>query len=842
MSSLAKIASASFYSPAIGVSALPPQAVSRREKNSEVFKKSCMDFFDYQSLQQQHDKLKDWKKYQYINGQVDPNDYKDFDDPLSMGADKQELYGDTMPIEHFPIAARPVQVILGEYIKRPLNFYVRNEASEARNEFIRSKSEMLFEGVMLNINQRIAKKYNLREDAEDYQQQLKNYTPQRVQEYHDRDYIDIGESIANRIVGNLKKRCYLDDVFLEGFKHAVISAKEFYHIKSINKKTVITSISPLDIFYHKSPSKRWISESQYAGYRLYLTPSSIIDLFYDELGEADLKKIQALIYPNQGQMSVGASGKITYRTNSFSDGGGTIAPVYHDMQSMDQMLHDYRMNAGIPQFMQTSGLIKVVIAYWKSQDLVYFLHRPDANNVDQVVDIVDENYVPDKEMGEWVKCRPINRIYQGMKIADDIILGVKPYTDYPLDIDNLDEVPLPIEGCCYNDTHSEPVSIVDLCKQWNKLYDIVAHELKRDLRSALGKVLLMSLDHMPNTAGFSKEKWLHWLREMRIMWVKQPSRGNASMFNQFNAIDASFAEQITAKMNMLGQIKMECDAIAGFSPQRIAGSSGPSSTLGEANQQLLSSVNQTEYFFFKSAKLKERVMGYAVNLEKKNIKVHGTLRNLLDDQENAYIDDSQVDKFINAKIGLYITNSLEDLQSRQRLDAIMNLAVSNGADVLDISDAVLARSTGEIKNIYEKLRRQRNERQQVEDRQMQAEQELKRQQIETHDQTVRYMHDSKLQNNKEVAYIKTFALQDDNMKDTDTDGEADILQYTQLVNERLEKQNDHMLKTRKQLMDERYNEQDIQVRKMDVDAKKYVADRNFDIAKENKPPRPAKKK
>jgi hypothetical protein len=80
------------------------------------------------------------------------------------------------------------------------------------------------------------------------------------------------------------------------------------------------------------------------------------------------------------------------------------------------------------------------------------------------------------------------------------------------------------------------------------------------------------------------------------------------------------------------------------------------------------------------------------------------------------------------------------------------------------------------------------------------------------------------------------------MKDTDASGEADILEYTKIVNDRLNKQQEQLLKTRKQMMDERYNEADIQVRNREVDAKIYQADKQLEVAKENKPARPAAKK
>lgn len=813
------------YQTSYGTLSLPRQSVSVTEKQSKDWQKANMDFFDYASTSQMQDKVRYMKNIQYLQGHIDPKDYEDVLDPMYLGVDRETKYGKTAAIEHFPLGHRNVRAILGEYINRPLNFYCRNEAPQARNNMLRLKTDMLLEGVMSQINMKIALQHGLDPAAKDFAEQAKQYQPQRVQEYMDKDWQDTGEQVAQRILTNMWKKQTLDDTFVEGFKTLAEHGVEAYHVFTVNNKTRIREISALDLFYHKSASEKWIAKGQYAGYRLYLTPSSIIDLFYDSLTVADIEKIQSFMEPGGGTAHVNANGNIYYDTHTFSDAFGNLN--LNRRQQIDEMIHNFQMFGQNNPIAGIFGTLRVIIAYWKSERIVGFLHRRDEmTGNDMTVDMVDENYKPDKEAGEWVKQCVINQVYQGVKIHDDIYVGVKPFTDYILDKDELDDCLLPIDG------FTMAYSIVELSRQWNKLYNMVAHSLKKDINSSLGRVLLMSLDHMPNVPGFTREKWMHWLKELKIMWVKQPARSN-NMFNQFSSLDMSFFQDITAKMNLLERIKMECDAIGGFAPNRTAGGNNATNTLGESNMQMNASINQTEYMFFKHYKLLNRVLNYAVNMERKNAHQHGTLRNLMDDMDNAFLDDSSMEEFLNSKIGVYVTNSLEDLRSRQKLDEMLNLAVSNGADIVDMTDMMMAKTQSEIRNVQDKLRRDRKQMQELEARQKQAELELKQQEMQTEDQRERDIADGKNETAKEVAYIKTFALQDDNMKDMTGDNEADIFQWEDLAHRQRTDTRKQQLEERKQFMNEKFTSEELRVKRDKNKVDKYKADMTLKVAKAN---------
>lgn len=827
----------SFGATYLGSISMPAQNVPATVKQSPEWQKANMDYFDNQANQQMEQKIRMLGNYRYLSNDIDQREeYGAYTDILGLGEKVKEQYGKTAKVEHFPICIRPFQTLLGEYIKRPLNYYVRNENPEARNEYYRVKGDMLFESVMAQVRARISRQLMAKgydPESDEFEQEVQKIIPQRVQEYMDKDWVDTAEAVGQRILSNLWKKEGLDDVFLEGFKNAVITSTSFYHTYTVNGKTKIHDIHPLDVFYHKSPSVRWVSEGQYAGYCLWLTVSSIIDMFYGKLTKEDMDKIYQHVNPagnGKAQWTGGNSSRqIHYDTETFSTASGQLNDrfVTNELQSMIAQ----HWNTGTAHnYMGNYGLTKVVIAYWKSDFPLYFLHDADG-----VKTIVDENYKEEPLLGEWIENLPMQQIYQGVKIHDDIYLDVKPYTDYPIDIEELEEQLLPIEGCVFNDTSSNPISMIDLMRPWNRLYDITADSLKKDMNSALGKVMLMSYDHMPNIPGFTKEKWLYWMRELRVMWIKQPKNGTASMFNQFTSIDMSFAEQMRAKMDILERLKMECDAIGGFAPQRIAGGGSPSQTLGESRQQLVSSVNQTEYLFYKHSRLVGRVLNYALNLSKRNAKYYGYMRNLFDDMEQAFIDFDEDLSF--SKLGVYVTNSLEDLSAREKLDAYISLAVSNGADMVDMADMILARTMGEMRNVMEKLRRSRQESGQIEQRQKEAETELKKYEIDTKAQVER----EKMKSNEKQTYMKTFAMQEENMKDTDDSGIADVLEYETFIQERLTQAEEINLKKRKQFMDEVFTDRKLTNEEKAIDAKVYDSTIKYKVAKENKNPGEKKK-
>lgn len=805
---------------------LPPQMVSQSVKDTAEWKEACMDYMDYQANSQSKERINDLKKYRVLSGDFSLSDYSYTKDALQVIGDRKNpndaemggisgSYDKDDNIIHYPIMVRPINTIIGEYIKRITQlhgFYIKNESDYARNEYTRTKTDMIQDWaeskIMANVMKKV-KAQGFQEGTEEYQQAVQQLTPEEIQDFVDRDYIDPAEKINQVLMKNMWKDQSLDSEFIEGFKHACISAKEFYHIYNVAGKTKISSLSPLDVFYHKSPSNKWVSQGQYAGFRWMLTPSSILDLYYDKLSVQDMIEIEAMVNPSvQSKRKNATGGSISYDTQTYKDAYGNINE--HNLRTSYDMISDYNRFGEASNYANHYGLIKATRAYWISYRTMGWLTTYDVNDKESI-ELVDENYKPKRELGEHVDWFPCKQVYTGAKIGESLYLDVTPYQDQIIDFDDPLYCPLPIEGALFNDTHTNPYSLVDLMLPWNELHNIVAHELKEDMNSAMGRVLFMSIDHIPNIPGFTMEKWHYWAKKFKIAWVKQPKTG-PNTFNQFSSADMSFAEQMTSKMNILEQIQQKCDAIAGFSPGRVAGQT-TADTLGQETQQLIASVNQTEYLFFRHSKLIERVLNQALNLARKNVRDTGFMRNLFDDYEQAFID-YDAETVLNQKISLYVTNSSEDLRKRQMIENLMQPAMQNGADFADLSDMILSETISEVKQISAKLRRMAKQRAAAEqafnEKELQARIDAENKKAEDFMTVQRERNTS----NENIAYIKTFGgVNNSNTQDADGDGMPDVMEYMDFNQKERNFFTTHMLNTRKQAFAEKKHVDDMAISK-----------------------------
>lgn len=789
---------------------LPIQAVSTRVKNTFEWQKGNMDYFESQATLQTPDKLSDLKKYRLVNGDLDFRDYEFVTDPLSIGMQKEDLYGATDDIKHYPIISRPINTILGERIKRPVNFMVVSESAKSKNDYFRTKTDLLRSYVLNQIQQKVQNtliQQGADPNSEEFQQQVQAKSPEEIQEYMVKDYNDVIEQACNRILKNYWKKQNLENEFVDGFKRAVITAKEFYHTYCVGGKNVYTeNVTDQEIFYHKSPTVKWVADGQYAGFVRWLTPSSIIDRYAKSLKPEDIKKLDTMTSPTYEPKHTGRIGPqgINYSTDIYKNWTGETFDHLGSGFSWEGFLGDFYQTGGMnSSYIQQMGLTKVVKAYWKSLRKIGFLTYYDESGMEQMT-IVDENYKPRPELGEHVEWEYRNELWEGTKIGDDIYVDVKRCPYQIFDPDRPEYCPLPIDGCTYNDTSAKPTSLVDLMKPWQELYNIVAYELKKDLTSGLGHVMFMSIDHIPNIPGFSKEKWYYWAKEMKIAWVQSNRTSN---YNQFSAQDMSFAQDIAAKMELLERIKQECNSIAGFNEGRL-GNAGQEQTASQASQSLVTSVNQTEYLFFKHFQLIQRVLNYALNLSKQTIKNNDSLRNLFDDMEQQFLEIDAQDIEL-ASVGVYLSNTGEDLRKKESLGMLLQAAVQNGADMIDMADLLLADTVSEIRTISAKIRKKTQERfeqeQAANSQKIEAQKEIEANKLAQED---KHFYD-KLQSDQEIAYIKTFGGRNASpTDDANADTIPDVLQFDEFN-----------LK-----MQEFQHKQSSEQRKLDLEEKKAAAD------------------
>jgi hypothetical protein len=808
---------------------LPPQTVSVKEKQSEEWIQGCMRFMLNEARMHSKQKVDDLKKFKMLSDQYDYSDnHKWMLDPLNLGKDMEELYGAVDPIQHYPIINTPLNTILGERIGRTTQFFCVSEAPESRNEYYRQKGDMLFDQVHGTIMNNVAGEL-LREAQQSgqpidqevlqkIQQQAMQNMPPSVQDYMDTDYVDVTEKVHNRIIKSLMRRNDLETEFIEGFRIGTICGKEFYSFDVVNDKLKIRNLSNFAVFYHKSASARWISESQFAGYRLFLTPSSIIDTCRDYLTLDDINRLEQKLNPATkagGVNSLTGIKSISYDTSVFADWHGN---TFDNLNTsvVSSMIDEFQLTGRSSWNRSSFGLFEMVKAYWKTYRKVGVLEFFVEGDPIPQKTLVDEFYAPDTNAGEHVKWYYLNQVYQGTVIADDTILDVRPYPHQIFDENDPDYSPLPIEGTEYNNYNGQTMSLVDLMLPWAELYDITAHELKKDMKKALGKALFMSVDHIPDIPGFDMNRWMYWLKEFGIAWVGQ---GKAkSTFSHFSAQDMSFGEQMVAKMNMLDRIKMNCDSFAGFSQPRVAGTHN-APTQGQDQQKLESSFNQTEFWFWKHSKICERVLTLGLNIEKRLVKKRQDYTVLYDDLEQRYID-ADLDKATAENCGVYVINATKEITKREALRQMAAAAAGKNGVPEDMADIIIADTINEVNKVLKSMKRKREEAQQ---QQQQMEQAQMQQQKQMADEALAWEKEklyATLQSEERQEYIRSFINQEDNLKDTDLDQMPDILEQDKLFELSADNQRKHQREMRKMDMEKAIKDKELSIKDKEVAVKK----------------------
>jgi len=807
---------------------LPCQTVTIDEKETDEWKQGCMDFFRNEAKLQSREKMRDLQKYKMMSNEYVPTDKMWATDPLNLGDKKEAVYGATDPIQHFPVMNSPMNTIWGERINRPITFYCLSESSDSYNEYQKEKQEMLFESVSTSIQQTALRKTLMRAQQQgvqitpqawdQLQQQAQQMSLPQIQQYVDKEYKDVIEQSSNRMMKNLWKKNNLDDEFIEGFRHGTLCGKEFYGIHVMNNWLSIKNLNPFTVFWHKSASTQWVSESQYAGYRMFLTPSSIIDMYRDKLTVDDINKIEDKIYPNRkggGYNSISGIKSISYDTSIFVDNQGGMFRDYN-FDVVEEMVMEYMVTGISSPRPSTSGLIEVIQAYWKSYRKAGILHFYDEMD-EEKKDWVDENYEPDTDKGEWVNWQYLNQVYQGTLIDEDIYLCVEPYPHQIFDLNDPDWAPLPIEGACYSEFNGKIVSLADLMLPWAEMYDIIAYELKRDIKKAIGKVMFMSADHIPQLDGFSMEKWLYWLREFGIAWVGEGKK--KTPFSHYSAQDMSFAEQMVAKMNMLDKIKFNLDSFAGFSQPRLGDTSSEETARG-ARQSVATSVNQTEYYFWKHTQIIQRTLTNALNISKKILPNNPVyMRNLYDDMEIKYLE-VDAKRMRNAMVGLYVVHGSATVTKTESVRQMAIAAAGKQGNPVDMASILLATTENEIKQMLRTLTRKQSEAAQQQQQHEQEIAQMEQQEKQADREWEREKHFSQLESEERQEWIRSFINQKDNEKDINADQVPDALQYTQLFEQQYENLRKDQRERRKQDLDHTVKSRELDIKEKDLKVKK----------------------
>lgn len=724
-----------------GSSALPVQKLPMSSKGLE-WKKSCVDYyinFRYTNGSNlRSDRSRKITNYDLYNGKINPNDVQSICDPLGYSGN---TWADRF--QHYDKTSEPIRLLIGEESTRPDNALV---ISESPSDMTR-KVETLQKRILGSLEQMLLARLN----PEEQDPNNPPPTPDQVLKAEKQTPSDMIESKANKALKILKKKLNTKWLFNQGFKDVLIAGEEIYWTGILNGEPAMRKCNPLNITVIMDDDCTFIDDAVAVIEERMLTIPSILDEYGDELSKADIDKLQEYSRGTFGQFNTAGGMEPSFITNEHSTvlAGWTPTTSYQGNN-----VNNYSL--------------RVTRVEWVSMKKVGTLKYTDSETGMVIEELVDETFQsifkdfkdinPDAEV-EWFW---INEVWEGIKIAHDIYLGIKPKPNQRRRMDNPYYCMTGYTGYISEATNSQSVSLVDRIKPYQYLYDIIAFRLELAFASDQGKVFLMDMAQIPMSEGIDVEKWMYYLKEMKIAFINSYEEGKKGAatgklpqnFNQFTSIDLSLAQSIQQYINYLEYLQQQIYYVSGITPQRL-GAISNQELVGNVERSVNQSSLITEYLFEAHTEVKRRV--YTALIEVAKIAWRkGKVSQYVNDDLSIELLNIEEAEFENSELNVFVSNLSKDKEIKNKLEQLAVEAMKmEKADLSTIIDTILNDSPKDIISILRKSEEEFYQRKQQE---QQQQSDMQAQQLEIQKQ----MHNEELEERQKDRDLKQYEIDSNN--------------------------------------------------------------------------------
>lgn len=769
---------------------LPVQMISSKEKDSD-WKKANMDALESIGRKQFLENINILENYRIVNNEILYNHYV-FSDSVTDLAQMAVKEFDLPPyLRHYDITRKIINVLSGEYQKRPDIFRVAATDEFSENEFLRQKKELLTQSVVGQIQQRIQQQlqqegidpnkqdFQSEEEQQQYQQQVQEatqkLTPPEIEDYMREKYRSVPERWGEMIINLDKQRFNTPELEMQEFEDMLICDRAYRHfyLKANGLGYGQETWNPIRVFFHKSPDVKYIEDGDYVGRVFYLSISEIINRYGHKMPKSQLENLYG-DYLKKKKFG-GAEYSFFQATNvpfeNYPEYSRTLQAFGHDPHTgvpftgsfgnFTSQDVDVLFNSSSSSY-NLQGLTQATEGYWRSQKKVGFLIMQDEETGEVIEEIVSEDLIiPDsvkvveddpsyhdfvfspQKLMNTLRWTWVNEVWGGIKInvpgsdkAGAEYIDIKPLPFQFKGDTNPYEVKLPVCGAIFNNRNAKSMSIVDLMKPYQILYNIFMNRIYQLATTEVGKFLLLDPRMIPNDKDWggdkNLEKWRTATREFKIGQIDTSpgARAGGTQFNQFTVQDLREFDNIKASVDIARMIEEQAMFQVGITQQRLGNIQASESATG-VQQSVQNSYAQTESYFTKFGNYKRRVLQMNLDIAQYCSATNSdmTLSLIQDDMSREFIQMNGTDLLIS-QLGIRVFNSQELLRQNEMTKQLIMKNNTANASMSALAEAIYTESPAKLIGILRKMednmkaetQAQREHEQQMQQSQIEAQQ------------------------------------------------------------------------------------------------------------------------
>jgi hypothetical protein len=803
-----------------------------------------------------------------------------------------------LELKFYPIIPNVINVLVAEFAKRSTKLTYRAVDDFSYNEMMEQKRKMVEDTLLADAQTKIMAallEQGLDPNSEEANKQLQPDTLKtlpEIESFFKKDYRSMVEQWASHQHQVDVERFRIDELEERGFRDMLITDREFWHFRMMEDDYEVELWNPPLTFYHKSPDARYISQGNWVGKIDMFTVSDVIDKFGYIMTEEQLEALEA-VYPirSAGYAIGGYQNDGTYydatKTHDWNVSMPSLAyrqyttmragSVYDGGDIINQILAE-----GEDYFDQgTAYLLRCTTAYWKSQRKVG--HLTKINEIGEVeTEIVTEDYkITDKAIydtrlfknktkenlvyGEHIDWIWINEVWGGVKIGPNIpsfwgmnnpggfspiYIGVEKNHVGPLKFQfkgdsSLYGCKLPVKGAVFTDRNTRSTALLDLMKPYQIGFNIVNNQIADILVDELGTIIMLDQNTLPKHSlgedwgkgNYAKAYVAMKNFQMLPLDTSITNTENALNFNHFQKLDLSQTERLMSRIQLANHFKQQAYEVIGVNPQRMGQQISQQTATG-VEQAVNASYAQTEMFFIQHCDyLMPRVHQMRTDLAQyyHSTKPSARLTYLTgaDEKVNFEINGTEL---LLRDLNIFATTTANH---RAILEQLKQMALQNnttGASIYDLGKIVQSDSIAQLNNVLkdseakqeQQKQQEMQQQQQMQEQQLAAQKEQKQMEIDAE-----ALRDEKnRQRDILVAEIRAAGM--GSMVDINENKQSDYMDAMKELRATQEFQDQTNLQREKETNRMNADAQKNQVEREKIAAQKEIANKQLQIAQENK--------
>jgi len=821
------------------------------------------------------------------------NDYKDLMDVLTTEDES------ALELKFYPIIPNVINVLSGEFSKRYSKVQFRAVDDLSYNEMLEEKRKLIEENLLADAQTKMLSRMidmGLDPQSEEAQQMMSEESLKSLPEIEDffsKDYKSLVEEWATHQTNVDIERFKMQELEERAFRDMLITDREFWHFKMMEDDYDIELWNPVLTFYQKSPDRRYISDSNFAGKIDLMTIADVIDKYGYLMTKDQLESLQ----------NVHPAGSEIYRINGYQNDGtyydptrshawNTNMPGLAYRQFMSNWSKDPKRGGDILSSILNESndvdiwgeedLLRVTTAYWKTQRKVGHLTKITFDG-DIIQEIVDETFkVTEKPVydtsifknkrkenlleGEHIDWFWINEVWGGVKIGPNlpatwrtsmssdninpIYLGIdrtKPGR-VPFQFkgnETLYGCKLPIEGRVFSDRNTKSTSLVDLMKAYQIGYNMVNNQIADILVDELGTVIMFDQNALPRHSmgedwgkgNYAKAFVAMKDFQMLPLDTSITNTENATNFNHYQVLNMEQGARLMSRVQLANYFKQQCFEAIGINPQRLGAPIAQETATGVV-QALNQSYAQTEMYFTQhSDNLMPRVHQMRTDLAQYYYSTNPSLRlsYMTSESEKVNFVINGTDLLLR-DFNVFATTKTNH---RAILDQLKQLAIQNntsGASIYDLGNIIKADSIAEVTDILKDSETKMEQRRQQE---MQQQQQMQEQQIQARQQEeMMKMQFQQQENEKErqkditVAEIRAAGYGSDS--DINENKVSDFKERMDEINKTSQYREQMNFKREESAVKNSQANEKMKIDREKLSTQREIAEKNLQIARENK--------